>query len=218
MLACMFGDLVDLVLPRRCAGCDSSDSGLCVRCLPTSPPFAVPVEGLTVVAAGAYDAGLRRAVIAYKERGRRDLVRPLGALLAAAVRALPTSGRVVLVAPPSARAVAAARGGDHVQRLARRVPVLPVAPGVLRATRRLRDSAGLSIEERSRNLAFAYTAVPAAGRTAIVVDDVVTTGATLRESARALRASGWPVLGAAIIAATPRRFTASPLVRPTRSV
>jgi predicted amidophosphoribosyltransferase len=46
---------------------------------------------------------------------------------------------------------------------------------------------------------------PPPGTAAVLVDDIVTTGVTVQESLRALRAAGWPVLGAAALAATPRR-------------
>ena len=71
----------------------------------------------------------------------------------------------------------------------------------------VRDSAGLTTAARAANLDAAMRARPPRrdGRAAVVVDDIVTTGATLREAARALRAAGWTVVGAAVVAATPRR-------------
>ena len=162
----------------------------------------VPVDGLAVAAAGPYAGELRTALLAYKERGRRDLARPLRVLLGAALVELGAPGAVV-VPVPSSPAARRSRGGDHVARLIgrrRRVRAL-------RLVRTVRDSAGLSTAERAANLDSAMRARPPrrAGRAAIVVDDIVTTGATLREAARALRAAGWTVIGAAVVAATPRR-------------
>jgi predicted amidophosphoribosyltransferase len=160
-------------------------------------------------------------LLAYKERGRRDLAGPLGALLGRAVHATladrgpPAGGVPVLVPVPSARSAAAARGGDHVLRLARHAgPACGVRPvrGALALTRAVRDSAGLSTGERATNLSGAFAARSAPPRlAAIIVDDIVTTGSTLREARGALESAGWSVLGAAVVAATQRRGGESPL-------
>ena len=85
---------------------------------------------------------------------------------------------------------------------------LPMA-SALRLRRSVRDSAGLDGADRRANLDGAMQSVPPAGRqltrVAIVLDDIVTTGATVLEATRALRLAGWAVAGAATVAATPRR-------------
>jgi predicted amidophosphoribosyltransferase len=166
-------------------------------------------EGLPVVSAAvAYEGVVRRVLLAHKERGALGLAGPLGGALAAAVRhgdGARGPGPVVLVPVPSARRAVRARGHDHVVRIAR------VAAGRLRAEgwvadvvpalalrRAVRDSAGLGARERRANLAGAMRlrtggvrllrAVPP--RTSVVlVDDLMTTGATIAEAARALRAA-----------------------------
>jgi predicted phosphoribosyltransferase len=81
--------------------------------------------------------------------------------------------------------------------------------------RRVRDSAGLDAAERRANLAGRFRPLPAAvpdDARLVLVDDVVTSGATLTEAARELRtAHDTPVL-AAVVAATPRR-PAHPVTR-----
>ena len=206
----LLGALTDLVLPRRCVGCGAVPgagpgdpagvAALCGTCRPSGSPRAIRAGPVDVRAAGDYDDGLRRALLAYKERGRRDLTGALAALLAVAIDEVLAEARAglprpVLVAPPSARAVAAARGGDHVLRgaWAGRHCRVRACPGVLRPTRAVRDSAGLGRADRARNLHGAMRACRADGRTAVLVDDIVTTGATLREAWRALDAAGWRV-------------------------
>jgi predicted amidophosphoribosyltransferase len=72
--------------------------------------------------------------------------------------------------------------------------------------RRVRDSAGLDAAQRRTNLAGRYRARPGApGARLVLVDDVVTSGATLTEAARALRAAGEHLVLAAVVAATPRQ-------------
>lgn len=211
--------LTDLLFPRRCLGCGRSGPGLCGGCA-AADAVVIPGgrSGLPTGVAGRYEGPLRTALLSYKERNRRDLAGGLAELLVVALGALgrPWPG-VVLVPVPSARRVAAARGGDHVRRLARlaasRLPGCDVVPA-LRLRGAVLDSAGLSAAERMANLAGAMHAhaPPRAGFGAVIVDDVLTTGATLAEAGRALAGAGWPVLGAATIAHTPltspRRFRA----------
>jgi predicted amidophosphoribosyltransferase len=198
--------LADLLVPRRCGGCGVPGELLCPGCRPQQP-IRVPGCAVPVIAAGRYAGGLRVAVLCYKERGRHELADPLAALLADAAAGLAAPG-TVLVPVPSSRTAARRRGGDHVHRLARRagrrlgVPIVPA----LRLVRAVRDSAGLGAGERRANLSGAMEGRPAVpGAAAVIVDDIVTSGATVAESVRALRRAGWPVTAAAVIAVTPRR-------------
>ena len=219
--------LVDLVLPRTCAGCGVPGSVLCRRCaaLLARPHLATPrrfPDGFPpTVAAGAYGGPVRPAVIAFKERGRAELARPLGTALALAVAAVTTAvdgpRRPVLLVPvPSSRTALRIRGRDHVRELAGhavaelRAAGVPATEARLLARRgRVHDSAGLTAAQRRANLAgtFVRAGQPVPGALLVVVDDVVTSGATLTEAAAALAAGGTPgdapVL-AAVVAATPR--------------
>jgi predicted amidophosphoribosyltransferase len=226
--------LADLVLPRTCAGCGVPGAVLCRRCgrLLTRPHLATPRRfppGFPpTVAAAAYEGPARAVVLAFKERGRAELARTLGTALALAVAGVVagvpggTGGEPVLLVPvPPSAAGLRSRGRDHVRELTRCAVTELRAAGIaaaearlLRRRGRVRDSAGLSAVQRRANLAgtFATTgAAPSAGLL-VLVDDVVTSGATLTEATSVLirirSVSATPVL-AAVVAATPRRDPAS---------
>ncbi|WP_371497342.1 ComF family protein [Kitasatospora sp. NBC_00374] len=233
--------LLDLLLPAVCVGCRGGPGQLCPECRrllaaarpgPAGPRPAPP--GLPPLhAAGPYAEPLRSLLIAHKERGALRLAGPLGALLAGAVRsAAGDTGPVLLVPVPSTRRSVRARGHDPMLRLARSAAralrrsgrYARVAP-VLRQTRRVADQAGLDADGRRRNLAGAL-AVPArsaarlggAGQRhrLVLVDDLVTTGASLAEAARALAAAGLAPYAAATVAAVARR-PAAPGAGPRRA-
>ncbi len=226
--------LADLVLPRTCAGCGLPGVQLCRRCavLLARPHLATPrrfPEGFPpTVAAGAYDGPVRPAVLAFKERGRAELARPLGTALALAVAAVlagvpgPPPREVLLVPVPSSAAALRTRGRDHVRELADqavrelRAAGVPAAQDrLLRRRGRVRDSAELSAGQRRANLAGTFALRPGVDvvdGALVLVDDVVTSGATLTEAGSVLAAlahpDGPPVLGA-VVAATPRQRGAS---------
>jgi predicted amidophosphoribosyltransferase len=216
--------LLDLVLPQSCAGCGRAGSRWCRPCagalaeaarapLGLAAPDPVPPGFPDATAAAAYDGPVRGALLAHKERGRLGLVRPLSAALAGAVRVLDPPAGVLLVPVPSDPGTVRARGHDHARRLARstarrlrRCGIAARAAPVLVPGRAVADQAGLDARARADNLAGALRCRHRLdGRVVVVVDDVVTSGATLAEATRALTAAGARVLGAATVAATLRR-------------
>jgi len=211
-------DLVDLVLPRSCAGCSAPGRALCPECravlgaapLGTAPPDPCPAGMPDVVAFTAYAGVVKRILLRHKEHGQLALTAPLGRALASAATLL---GRepVLLCPVPSAPSAVRARGHDHAWRLARTAAATlrdegrgATAVRLLAPARRTADQAGLSSAQRAANLRGALVATGRPTLPVVVVDDVVTTGATLVEAARALRAGGHRVVGAAVVAATQR--------------
>ena len=173
----------------------------------------------------AYDGVVRTAVVAWKEQARVDLTAVLAPVLREALAAALTGSPphtcavrshrpVALVPAPSARSGTRTRGRTPVLEVARAAARPDVVVDALRLVRTVRDQAGLSTGERARNLAGAVAVRPAFvpslfGVPCVIVDDVVTTGATLQECARALRRAGSGPVVAVTIAATARRAKAS---------
>ena len=216
--------------PPWCDACDDELRGAlhplgAGAAAPTPCPAGLPPTW----AAAAYDGPLRAALVAYKDADRRDLARVLAAVLAGAMgRALDAdpvvrttlasgNGPVLAVPVPSSGASLRRRGdapllrllGDACSSLDPAQRLLLPAPA-LRLRRRVADQAGLDHRARAANLEHAMEArgrwqpvLP--GTTCLLVDDVLTTGATLVEAARALRRAGAGHVVAVTAAATQRR-------------
>lgn len=222
-------EIAGLVLPVGCAGCGSRDGPLCDGCgaaLTVRGPRRVrpspEPEGLPAVyAAAAYADEVRAVLLAHKERGALALGRPLGEALGSAVRAACGSagrGPLLIVPVPSARRAVAARGHDPTRRIAlaasaalRREGRSSRVCAVLRQRRAVADQSGLTARQRLANLSGALEVSPAGVRLlgaapVMLADDLMTTGASLREGARALAGVGCPVAGAAVVAAPAGAF------------
>jgi predicted amidophosphoribosyltransferase len=215
-------------LPRvrgeLCARCSRALAGAVPRRVRPSPvPSGLP----RVYGALPYADEARAVLLAHKERGALRLAGPLGELLAAAVReacvhARKSAGKgegegpLTLVPVPSARRAVAGRGHDPVRRIAmaaarelRREGLPARVLAVLRQRRTVADQAGLSARRRSANLSGALELVPGSGRLlaggeTLLVDDVMTTGASLAEAARAVAEQMRKVNAAAVVAFRPR--------------
>lgn len=218
----------DLIIGAACAGCGRPALVLCHRCareLLPSPreawPDPVPMELLqptTIipVASGSHQGPLRAALAAYKEDGQFGLLPTLSHMLAASMcHAVPGRRAVGIIPIPSSRSARVRRGHDAVGDLAKAAAAAMRAIGVdcrveqcLCHGRKVADQSGLSAQARARNMRGAMRAKPAAGlagREIVIVDDILTTGATMVEAARALSTVGIRPVGIAVVAATERR-------------
>jgi ComF family protein len=203
-------DALALLSPIDCAGCGFPDRPLCDACRHALHATVVTrdIDGLAVSSAVVYESRVRQVLLAFKEHGRTDVARPLSSPLAAAMmvaehRAAGLATELALV--PTSPAAYRRRGYDPVRLLTCSAGFR--ATRVLMHTRLTGVQKTLSVDERARNLGGAFVArKEVTGRTFIVVDDILTTGATLREAARAIRGAGGEVVGAATIAFTPRLF------------
>jgi predicted amidophosphoribosyltransferase len=173
-----------------------------------------------MMAAGEYAGPLKELIVAHKERHRLALAGPLGQVLAGVVEDLVARpAPIVLVPVPSSRRVVRHRGHDPLLRTTRSAAAALRGSGrsartvrLLRVVRRVEDQAGLGAAARQANLRRTMRATPYP-HPVVVVDDVVTTGATTREAQRALEARGVRVAGIAAIAAT-RRLSVPSLPNP----
>ncbi|MFV9633999.1 ComF family protein [Mycobacterium neumannii] len=207
--------MLDLVLPLQCGGCGAPSTRWCAACAATltvradDPHLVSPRvdPGVPVYSLGRYAGPRRAAVIAVKEHGRTDLLRPLAGALRAGLSHLLTWGLLdtplTVVPAPTRRWSARRRGGDPVTRMARTAAA--DLPGVtvvqaLRARALVADSVGLSTADRQRNIGGGVRVVRPVADEVLVVDDIATTGATAAESVRVLHTIGARVAAVLVVA------------------
>ena len=201
--------LLDLLLPPRCPGCGIEGAAPCAQCSRQlarrlDEPAGVPIGLVAGLPAGlaqlewcsAFSGPARASLHALKYDGERRLVRPLAGLMAARWRQVAIGGQVLVPVPVHAQR-RRERGFDQAELLAREVARqlgLPALAALHRSALTVAQHA-LGRQARASNVGRAFAvreqhAAAVRGRWIVVVDDVVTTGATMSACAQALRAAG----------------------------
>lgn len=200
------GQAAGVLLPLECAACGAPDASLCAACRAQLRRSLRPrvdrllLDGLPVVSAAPYRGVAAALVRAVKLRGRVDAAAPLGGLLRVSLLLALRSARwgraegaaPLLLAPVPSRAAAERRRGTrHLAELSLRAVPAARLGRPLRLLRPVEDQHGLGAAGRERNLAGAMRASRGVrNRAVVVIDDVVTSGASVREAVRALREAG----------------------------
>ncbi len=202
-------DALALLVPVGCAGCGEPDRSVCPACVAAlrPAPRLVHRDAVSAWAALDYAEVVARVIGAYKDGARTDAAAPLAAALAASIGAaldgLP-AGSIEVCTVPSTRAALRRRGYAPVDALLARRGIR--SSRVLRPARARDDQAGLGADARRLNADGALAArADLRGRRFLLVDDILTTGSTLAEAARAVTAAGGYVAAAAVLAQTPLR-------------
>jgi ComF family protein len=177
-------------------------AGPCAACRADRPAYDYARS------AAVYEGALREALHAFKFAGRRALARPLGDLAADRCAASLPGDIDAVVPVPLARDRERERGFNQsalvAERVARRLGV-PAKAAWLTRRRSTQPQTELSAAERRPNVRGAFLASRrVADRHVLVVDDVLTTGATVAECARALRAAGARRVGVLTVARVPQ--------------
>lgn len=195
--------MMELLLPRSCGGCGRAGVRWCLRCQRQwlAPPRRISTTTdphVPVWSMGAFGQSRRRSIIHLKERGRRDLIPFISASVAAAVEYLIAAGELdhdaILVPAPTKRSSARKRGGDPVYAVCKQTGYR--SEQALWEKESMRDSVGLDVAARRRNVMGKVELVSRPSRPVLLVDDVVTTGATIAESVAVLTSAGVKVRGA----------------------
>lgn len=206
-------NLVDGLFDIRCVGCSEWGTLACFRCVDqwtAEPHRTVTSRGVLLIALGRYRGGLRSVVLAAKHRGAHAIIRRLGTPLRSAIQSF---GDAVVIPMPSSRPGFRARGYGLSTVIARATG-LPVADCLVM------DDAGSQRgrrrDERQARAMHLATRRPMVGTRVVIVDDVVTTGASVDAAISVCLGSGLRVVGVVVVASA-RYATAHSAAFSTRS-
>ena len=196
----MLTPLKELLFPVHCFGCNAVGIEICSKCRKYWNPhfYLQNIEGLTVYSSIRYSNISRSVLLSAKENSLRIADELIIDALVNCLHRLPTQvlRKAILMPVPGSKRAIRKRGRDFIQAITNEVSLrsgLPMFEGMI-VQRRLLDQSGLSAVDRKRNIygAFNYTGELVKGEI-LLVDDLVTTGATLLEAKRALNVEGLTV-------------------------
>lgn len=192
--------LINLVMPARCAVCDVPGSNICAMCQLVLSPKPKPFirETLQGLSALGYDDSVSKLLVGYKEKRQASLCEFIASSLNGLIQTISFSKSDYYVVPVPSRPENFAKRGFHPSlRIAQQLSkVSGVAVlNCLRFQRPVLDQVGLDFRARRLNLANSMAVnQTVSGKLCCLVDDVVTSGASLLEARRALSAAGAHVI------------------------
>ena len=191
--------LLDFLFPATCVVCGKPPSLVCEACLPSQTPKLERLEGYSLSYALELEGAAESLITGYKDQMKLALARTLTNYLDAAAGQLEEIPGL-LVFPPSSRVNFARRGFNPVELLCKKSLVLQKTEFLpVKRRKQTLDQRSLTAAARRENLSGAYEIQPGKGD-ALIVDDVVTTGATVLALACALEQAGFRVSGICAIA------------------
>ena len=205
--------LAELVFPSRCIGCSQLGISICSICRKSWHPhiyhrsIKVLDKSYPVISAIEYSPIASRVLLRAKEANQVAADQLLEKAITHSLRYFRKNyGSGDLVAIPSRRSATRKRGRDFMQEITQSVAKIETLRSIeiLQHQRAVRDQSKLNSHQRTLNIAGAFSTTCNLAKLAgsgnigplIIVDDLVTTGATLAEAIRALRAAGFSVIGA----------------------
>ena len=211
----LFSDLKYLLFPTRCFGCRELGYSICSQCRRLWNPhlFQSRVSDVAVYSAISYSPVAKNILLAAKEQSIKSADQLVHIALGSSLQELfQKHSSCALVPIPSGRSSNRRRGRDFICEMAISVAkdfgvaVLPL----LEHRRVIRDQSNLNIAGRRENLAMALSIKPEfhgiySGESVVILDDLVTTGATINEANRALTRGGFKVQAAATACVALRR-------------
>jgi len=211
----LFSDFKFLLFPTRCFGCRELGYAICSQCRQMWNPhrYQSQVSNLSVYSAIPYSPVAKNILLAAKEQNIKSADQLVRQALRESLLALfQKHYNCALVPIPSSRSSNRRRGRDFINEIAISVAqdfgvtVLPL----LEHQRVIRDQSRLKIAGRRENLAMALSIKPEfrgnySGENVVILDDLVTTGATINEATRALTRGGFKVQAAATACVALRR-------------
>jgi predicted amidophosphoribosyltransferase len=198
-----FEELLDLFLPTRCAVCRSRGASICSTCFAIQgwQPRQIRRGDLPGIVVSEYGPVERDLIKAFKENGQTALLPFLCKPMVPALHGLVSGvGNPLIVPIPSSRSNYLKRGFVPAALLAKKLNVLAQRPArvkqMLGFNRTVADQSQLDVKARHLNLFGSISASAGlSGRSIVLIDDIVTSGATVLEASRAASHSGAKVLG-----------------------
>jgi ComF family protein len=205
--------LLDLVYPKKCPGCHIPSINICVDCKSfwQGPPVTIVLDQnkVPVISVAQYRNEVRSVLLAYKENGERESGKVLTEALIRARLEIVRDSICTLVPIPSNPKSIRRRGRDFLMDLCTQVSIQSGdnVLSLFAVNRNVKDQSKLDEKQRSQNLVGAFDCNSknlnlALRSPVILVDDLLTTGATLREAVRALGQRGVVPIGAITAAHT----------------